>query len=304
MLNVRSTSLAALVAVTASAAAQWPLRESSMRHHLATQVYEHIYYVPPVSALKVLSLGQREAVADLLWARGLIYLGDEALFNRDATYVLKYARAVVALDPYFSRAYRTFAITATSRPGLAEDEATERIRESLAFLEDGVRMLPDDAELAWDTGAMYAYTLAPRLTDLNEYREAKRRGIEHMRAATLRGAGPPWAGMANAATLVKLGRTEQAIAHLQEIHAITADADVRSEIEQQLGALQSEAFMHGLQAVTSALSEAHQRDFPYVSETLYLLVGSRPPLDHATFVANQFDPALAAEQDDDVPPSM
>jgi len=303
MPRARFISLAALVAVTACATAQWHLRETSMRHRLASQVYEHIYYLPPVSALKVLSLGQREAVADLLWARGLIYLGDEAVRNRDASHVFQYARAVVALDPYFSRAYRTFAITANSRPGLTDDEAIERIRESLEFLEAGVRVLPDDAELAWDTGATYAYTLAPRLTDVKEYREAKRRGIEHMRAATLRGAGPTWAGMANAATLVKLGQTEQAIAHLQELYAITNNPDVRAEIENNLGALRSAAFIEGLRAVSADLSRNHARDFPYVSETLYLLLGSRPPFDGAAFVAHHFDPSSSAPAQDDTDPA-
>jgi tetratricopeptide (TPR) repeat protein len=303
MPNTRLTYAATFVALSLCGVAQWNVRERAMQHRQATDVYEHVYALPPGSILKVLALGQREALADLLWARGLVYLGEEAARNLDSQYLLRYGRAVASLDPYFARAYSVFAISANNAPGLTADETTQRIRDALRFLDDGVRALPDDGQLAWDTGATYAYTLAPRLKDIAEYREAKRRGIEHMEAATLRGAGPPWAGMANAATLVRLGQTEQAIAHLQELYAVSSDPDVRAEIESELSKLRSDAFMQGLRAVTSELTRAHERDFPYVSETLYLLLGSRPPFDRSAFLANRFDPAPPrAQNDSSVPP--
>jgi hypothetical protein len=36
--------------------------------------------------------------------------------------------------------------------------------------------------------------------------------------------------------------------------------------------------------------QAHQRDFPYLSQTLYLLVGPRPLIDEAALIRNNFDP--------------
>lgn len=295
-MNARHTLL--LVVVLLSVGAQSWLRRTALEHRIATTVYEHTYYLPPTGALHLLALGQREALADMLWARSLVYLGEEAVRNLAAEHVFHYARSVVSLDPYFSRAYSTYALAANSRPGLTEDETTERIRQSLAFLEEGVTMLPNDGSLAWDTGATYAYTYAPRIKDLSAYREAKRRGLEHMQAATLRGFGPPWAGIANAATLVKLGQTEQAAAHLQELYAITSDPEVRADIETKLADLRSEAFMESLRQVSIELRRKHQQDFPYVTETMYLLLGERPLMVRSALLAAHFDPAFTSASHD------
>lgn len=285
----------AFLAIAVCAALQGYAREAATTHKAATEIYEHVAYLPPGWALELMSLGQREALADLLWARALIYLGEETVRNLSADYVLEYGRAITRLDRHFSAAYRVLAISANARPGLTEAEVTQRIRKSLVFLEEGVRALPGDGELAWDTGSIYAYTLAPRLEDEEEYRAAKLRGLEHMQAATVRGAGPPWAGVANASTLIRLGQTEQAIAHLQELYAITSDPDVRRDIEGNLAHLRSVAFMEGLREVSAELSRDHERDFPYVSETLYLLLGPRPPFDRMAWLGRRFDPIADAE---------
>jgi len=274
---------------------QWITRERAFAHGAAADTYEQFYYLPSPKTLATFAMGHREALATLIWVRGLVYLGEETVRNLPAEHIFRYADAVVGLDPYFSGAYRVFAIAAQSRPSLSPEEATARIRRAVELLERGVRALPNDGPLAWDTGAMYAYTLAPRLQNLSQYREAKVRGLEHMQAATVRGAGPPWAGVANASTLVRLGQTEQAITHLQELYAITSDPAVRESIEAQLAHLRSEAFMEGLREVSAEVSRNHKRDFPYVSETLYLLLGSRPPFDRMAWLSRWFDPVAGAQ---------
>lgn len=292
--------LALAVLVLACVLIQARTRAAAAAHKLETETYEHVFYLPPSDVLRLMSLGQREALADLLWSRALVYLGEESIRNLPADDIFAYGRAVVALDPYFARAYRVFAINAQNRPGLNEEEALARIRTSIAFLEEGVNALPDDGELAWDTGSLYAYTLAPRLgNDEKAYWDAKRRGVEHMQAATLRGFGPPWAGVANASTLIRLGQTELAITHLQEIYAITSDPDVKTEIEATLANLRSQAFMEGLKQVSLELSGNHLRDFPYASETMYLLLGKRPPVNRTAWLAASFDPAFASTAADD-----
>ncbi len=296
------SGIALVLLVVACVVLQARTRANAVAHKLETETYEHVFYVPPPTLLKLLSFGQREALADLLWSRALIYLGEESIRNLSADHIFDYGRAVVALDPYFARAYRVFAINAQSRPGLNEAETLARIRASIAFLEEGVKVLPDDGELAWDTGSLYAHTLAPRLGhDEKAYWEAKRRGVEHMQAATLRGFGPPWAGVANASALIRLGQTELAIVHLQEIYAITSDPDVKAEIEATLAQLRSQAFIEGLKQVSLELSKNHLRDFPYASETMYLLLGRRPLVNRSALLAASFDPAfVSAPADDDV----
>ena len=48
-----------------------------MNGFVQAQRYEDLYYLPPPAWLAVMSLGHREAFADVVWMKGLVYVGDE-----------------------------------------------------------------------------------------------------------------------------------------------------------------------------------------------------------------------------------
>jgi hypothetical protein len=277
----------ALLVLLLTAAAVDRVRARAQRHFIETQTYEDLYYLPPSDSLILGSLGHREALADLLWMKVLVYYGEELIHRGGLKNLFRYGDAVIALDPDFKRAYRWVAASAIYRLG---DVTVDDVRAAIRYLEVAARRFPDDGELAWDLGANYAFELAPLLKD-EERAAAKRKGLEHMEAAALRKAGPAWLALQTAGELSSLGKREQAIRHLEDAYAIASDPEIKERIEQQLTALRSEAYTEALRRTAQELEAARQRDFPYLDTTLYMLVGPRPPFGGDAWLAQGFDPA-------------
>jgi hypothetical protein len=284
-----------MVVVLSLAVAADLLRGQAQRHFVAAQTYEDIYYLPPPSQLVVGSLGYRAALADLIWMKALIYFGDELSHRGNVTNLFRYTDAMLALDQSFRRVYRWVASAAIYRTG---DVTVQDVLTAIAYLERGTRLFPDDAELAWDLGATYAYELVPMLPSGEPRAEARRKSLEYLEMAALRGAGPAWLGLQTAAQLDSLGRKEQAVRHLQDLYATATDPGLKEQLERRLAALQTEAYAEAMRAASEELEAARIRDFPYMNQTLYLLVGRRPPLDGDELLLRGFDPLRTRPSED------
>jgi hypothetical protein len=281
-------TLALIAIVSLAAAVAGQSRSDGAAHFLATQRYEDVYYLPPPVWLDALSLGHREALADLIWLRSLVYFGDELMHRGNVEHLYNYADAMLSLDPYFAKVYTWVSACALYRTGEVTAKDGRRVVD---YLERGVRLFPDDGELAWTLGADYLYELPPLLHDAKAEADAKRRGLEHLRIAAVLGAGPPWLALTTAAELGRLGQHEQEIAHLQEVYAQVSDPKVKAQIETRLGELRSAAYAEALRRTFEELEAARLRDFPYVDRELYVLIGPRPPFDGQALLLRHFDPA-------------
>jgi hypothetical protein len=275
------------VALALASALVLTTRRHGEAHFLGTQRYEDVYYLPPTVWLGVFSLGHREALADLIWLRSLIYFGDELIHRGEVQNLYNYADAMLFLDPYFKRVYPWISSCALYRTGTVTEKDA---RKAIDYLERGVQLFPDDGELAWTLGADYLYELPPLMHDRAQLVEAKRRGLEHLKVAALRGAGPPWLALSTATELGKLGQREQEIAHLGEVYAQVSDPAMRREIEQRLSELRTASYAEALRRTSDELELARKRDFPYLSQGLYLLTGPRPPFDGTALLLRGFDP--------------
>jgi tetratricopeptide (TPR) repeat protein len=272
------------------------LRSQAMGHYLGTRRYENVYYLPPPAWLRLFSLGYREALADLIWMKALVYFGEELYHRGDVTHLYAYTDAMLALDERFVAVYRWVASCALYRTGeITADDA----RKAISYLERAIRLFPDDGELAWDLGATYRFELVPLLEDRKKRDEARRRGVEYLQAAALRGAGPSWLVLTNATQLEKLGHTEQAIHHLEEAYGTIHDPQIRESIEIRLRELRSVAHAEALKHAVVSFEQKRQRDFPYLSGTLYWLVGPRPPFDGYRQLLHHFDPLSDRLGDED-----
>jgi tetratricopeptide (TPR) repeat protein len=273
--------------VIAAAAAADRIRIHAQALYARGQTYEDVYYLPPPNELILSSLGHRSALADAVWMKALIYFGDELYRKGNVANLFRYADAVLTLDDHFQRAYRWVASAAIYRTG---DVTVEDVRKAITYLERGVRIFPDDPDLAWDLGATYAYELAPMLPIGPAREEARRKSLEHLEMAALRGAGPAWLGLQTAKQLDSLGRKAQAVQHLQDLYATATDPGIKAELENRLAALQTEAYVDAMRAAAEDLETRRTRDFPYLSPSLYLLVGQRPPCDGDELRLRGFDP--------------
>jgi hypothetical protein len=281
------TLIAALLLVLPAGYVADQFRIRAQDHYRVTQKYEALYYLPPADYLRLAALSHREALADFIWLKAVIYFGQELVHRGSVENLYRYTDAMLALDPYFKRVYHWVAGCALYRTGeIGESDA----RKAIAYLERGMRLFPDDGELAWDLGATYMYELVPMVSSPAEKAKARERGLGYLELASLRGAGPAWLGLQAAAQLSKLGKTENAIRHLQDIHAITDDPQLKAQIEQRIAQLRSAAYAEALRRATEELEAARRRDFPYADTTLYLLLGRRPPFDGTALRLRNFDP--------------
>jgi hypothetical protein len=279
--------IALALAVALAAEVALVTRHDGESHYLHTQRYEDVYYLPPPAWLTVFSLGHKEALAGMIWLRSLIYFGDELMHRGQVRHLFPYTDAMLSLDPYFKKVYQWISACALYRTGTVTADDAKQV---IAYLERGVRLFPDDGELAWTLGADYLYELPPLLQSEAERQEAKRRAMEHLKVAALRGAGPPWLALSTATELGKLGQHEQEIAHLQEIYDQVSDPDVKEQIELRMSRLRSVAYTEALRHTYEELEAARPRDFPYLDRELYLLVGPKPPFDGQALLLRDFDP--------------
>ena len=60
--------------------------------------------------------GWREALADLIWMRALVYYGDEIVHEGDVEFVFEYGDAIEALDPDLVSVYRWVGTAGIYRP--------------------------------------------------------------------------------------------------------------------------------------------------------------------------------------------
>ena len=271
MTVVRRATLFASLALAAALGSH--LRIASTRHYVAAQRAEDLYFIPPAPWLPTLSLGYREAGADLIWIRSLIYYGESFSTAIPIRYVVDYGRAATTLDPTFEAPYGWVSTAAAYQVNEPELSGLERAAE---FLDEGVRRFPNSGEMAWHAGSFWAYELALRYPSGSpERRRANERGRRHLLEAARLGAGPAWLPLANASQLANLGQQERAVEHLEEMYALTSDPDVKERIRAQIASVRSSVVVESIDRLTRAEDEARRRDFPYLPSSFYALVGRR-----------------------------
>ena len=275
MARARAVRIGTLVLIAALSWVTRQVRVSAMQQYSNGQHYEDVYYLPPAEWLSVFSLGHREALADLIWMRALLYIGAEFKDGGDVENVFRYAEALVTVDPEFKRAYRWVGTAGLYRPQAITAEDAQRTVE---FLDQAVRKWPDDGQLNWELGATLAYELVPLLEDEDAQHQARERATQYLMVAVRQGEAPDWLTLNNATQLEQLGQNERAAQHLEEMYPTISDPAIREEIEGRIARLRGQAEAEALRAASRRFLEDHERDFPWIPPSLYQVVGSRPPV--------------------------
>lgn len=225
------------IALLALCAAAGGARSRLVEPYRSVQRYEDVYYLPSAEYLPVLTLGYHAAVADLLWCKSLVYFGEEIVHRGVVRFLFEYADAILALDPSFREAYRWVPTGALYRPAAVTREDGLRAADYLAR---AVRRWPDDGQLHWDYGSLLRFELAPMERDPERKRALLERAAPQLEAAARLGAGPPWLALNSAELLDKLGRTDRAISHLEELRATISDPALLADIDNKLERLRAQ----------------------------------------------------------------
>lgn len=239
--------------------------------------YEDRYYLPQPAWLVVMSLGHREALADLLWMRLLVYYGEELGHQGHERHIFDYAEAILALDADYLPVYRRVGTLGIYR---AQAPPLEDVERAAALMERGAARFPNDGPLMWTTGATLAFELPPLYRGHPDQQEhARERAAPYLIRASQLGAAPPYAVFSSATMLARIGRAEEAATHLEEMYAITDDEDLRAEIAGNIEHLRSEAFATAFVDENARFESAWGRDMPYAPAALYDLIGPIPVID-------------------------
>lgn len=228
-------------------------------------------WAPSAGAAPFMSLGYREALADLLWIRVLGYVGGD---DDRASSTRQLVDAIVALDPRFQRIYAWGGLAMSA---LGTGASEQDYLGAIAVLERGAREFPADYRIPLYAGQIY-------VTDLHTDDPAKARAWQTAGARWLERAvrvpgAPKNMGTLAAHLRTKLGQREQAIRDLRELILYTSDPVVRAKLVKkaaELAGASSDAIDYELSVASRRFQDAWDHERPELPPTAYLLVG--PPL--------------------------
>lgn len=245
------------------------LREPVAARRAAMPDDADVLYVPEATYLRPMSLGYREALADLLWVRALVFTG-VSLGETDVDAVQRYADAISGLAPRFPRTYQWGGVTAVYGGGATVER--KEVDVSIAIYRSGLEQFPEDHTLLYGLGMMLMHQVSstPGYSEA-EQEAAREEGIRLIRQAAAFGADP--LVRQYAATLVS-EHAESALARqfLESELAQSEDEDYRRMLRKKLHDIGAGASVESVERVRSRFFADLERQAPYLPDAVFTLV--------------------------------
>ena len=243
-------------------------------HHRVTAKHD-AYPLPPAAQTRVLSLGYRAALADLIFGHVLVSAGMHLTEKRLFEFADLYLEAIAELDPKFRDPFRYSDAILTLQ---SVEVPEENYRQARKLLLRGTEAFPYDQALWASAGQFLAYLAPGQIRDPNEAREFKRDGARLLaRACELIGKNEniPHHCVTAAGLFNEAGNRASAQAFLEKLLVVSDDPEIRATAQAQLAAM-------GVKAHTQRFEELRREDLPFVSHEGLAALGPR------------FDPAACA----------
>lgn len=230
---------------------------------------EDVRVLPTPAVLERISLGYREALADLLWVRAIVLAG-ERLGHTDAELVERHVEAITTLAPRFHRPYLWGGITVVyGGEGRIDRDLVER---AIRIYRKGLSRFPESHELLYALGML----LVHQVGSTPGYSEEERRtlaaeGVELVRKAAAHGADP--LVRRYAATIISEDATDElAIQFLESQLGQTDDEEHRRLLRRKLGNLAGREAVDRVERIRNAFVTEQRRVAPYVPDALYAVI--------------------------------
>ncbi len=191
-----------------------------------------VLYLPSDTALHLFSLGHKEALANLLWVKTVLYFGERMMTNRDYTYLTDYLDAVLTLNPRFRRVYLWAGAVMMYN---LRQITNESVWASIHYLERGAEVFPGDWEILFSLASNYLREL--QSDDPAQVAEWRQKGANYLWQAANVGGGPHYLHSLAAHVWSEEGRWEVAFRRLQSIYTSTDNPEIRESVEQRMAQL-------------------------------------------------------------------
>lgn len=251
------------VAATLRPQLQTAYAEAKRRHD--------VYLLPSPEHTRLMSLGYRSALADLVFAHVLVSYGQHFQEKRRFEFVGSYLETMMALDPRFREPYRLADTLLTLQPEPAREEDYRTARR---LQERGLEEFPFDSELWLIAGQFSAYLAANQVPE-SEREEFRLDGARKLaRACELVSSNEniPYNCIAAASLFSGAGQAEAAQRFLERVLAVSDDPEIRAIASGYLRHLVGEAERGMAEEHTRRLRDLWSRDLRFVSrERLFVL---------------------------------
>lgn len=277
-----AVGLAALVCATAA----WWSHEDVTARRATFAAQSDVLYVPPANYLRPMSAGYREALADLIWVRALIFSGEQ-IGHTDVAAVGRYVDAITGLAPRFRRAYIWGGVTPVYGGGAVVTR--EMVDQSIATYQKGIEQFPESHELLYPAGMLLTHQVSSTPGYSEEETAAyAAEGIEMIRKAAAFGADP--LVRQYAATLVADHATEPLARQFLESQLAQAeDPDYRRMLRKKLATVGGQKSVEAVERTRNAFAAEHLQQRAFVPDTVYAVIR---------------DDATAAPASDGTPPRL
>lgn len=233
---------------------------------------EEILLLPQKDALKLMALGYREFVADLVWLRAIAYFGEHLQTDRKYRWLDRYLETIIHLDPRFKGVYRYAGAITMYNLRIITKEA---VRASIHYLEKGYRQFPKEWEFPFMICSNYLFEMPRFARDAAEKQRFQEIGAEYCREASVLPGALHYLPAMTGGVLSRLGKRQLAERHFRELILRTEDPKLRQQLEKRYAALVSEQAAKRLERDAAAFFESHRRSYPYLSPDLFFLLGPR-----------------------------
>jgi hypothetical protein len=227
-------------------------------------------YAPSPTAAPYLSLGYREAMADMIFVRLRGYFGDPAA-RVDS--IASLCEAIVTLD---ARLHIAYEFCGNAMTFINFNSPNAIYLRAITLLERGAREYPKDWRIPMLAGQIYTQDL--KTDDPAQRREWDEKGTLLVESAIRKPGAPAELGDWAAVMRTKYGQRERAVEGLREMILVTSDTKARKVLIERLAKLQKQ----DADEIASELYEARkdftvewQTERPMLSATWYILLGNR-----------------------------
>lgn len=283
-----------------------------------TKKPQELYYLPAPRVLERLSLGYRTLLADLIWIRGILYVG--AHFSKEEggiEWLPQYFDSIATLDPKFERAYTWASILLVYNRKKPE---RKNVLSSLEILKRGREIFPEKHIFPYHIATTYMFELglldrtipelhrdhldfcktpaSPKISHVDLIKTTRncmnRIGGRYLIEAASKADAPSNLGLIASGTLMR-GRENQAIIcrYLQELLWSADNDEVRENLKQRMALHCGERASEQSFCLERLFTQRWKRDFPYLPRRIFASIDLDPSLSHD----GPFSPSFAPPSD-------